>query len=318
MISIIIPCYNSERFIARTLNMLISQGLEDYELIAINDGSTDGTSKILHEYKAKITHFTVIDKKNEGVSVARNVGIQLAKGKYIYFLDSDDSLIDGTLSYYNKVLTENPLLPFYCFGYKSVKNGKTKKKYITKKFDNQILSNNVLEKNFLTKKFYVHICSCLCERNFLQTHNTFFTKGLKIGEDLEFLLTVMHNAEKAFYSSRLCYIYQLRNDSAMHGYTTYSLNQFNSFVVVRKFLVQNNFGNVYERNFFIANLYVLQLFFYLKSDISEKDISTKFISYKGVLSTPTHGRNLRTILIKVINFIGIQKLLTLFDKDLSL
>ena len=92
VLSIIIPCYNSEKFISSTLDMLIEQGLEGCEVIIINDGSKDNTSMIIHSYENRIQNCIIIDKENEGVSIARNIGIQKAQGKFIYFLDSDDSL----------------------------------------------------------------------------------------------------------------------------------------------------------------------------------------------------------------------------------
>ena len=95
LISIIIPCYNSERFIAPTVEMLIRQNISDCELILVNDGSKDNTLSILQQYEATNENIRVIDQPNQGVSVARNNGMLAARGKYIYFLDSDDMLTEG-------------------------------------------------------------------------------------------------------------------------------------------------------------------------------------------------------------------------------
>ncbi|WP_410984906.1 glycosyltransferase [Bacillus cereus] len=89
-VSIIIPVYNVENLLGRCLNSLMSQTLEDIEIIMINDGSTDRSAEILNEYAKKDKRIIVIEKENGGVSSARNKGIQIASGEYIGFVDPDD------------------------------------------------------------------------------------------------------------------------------------------------------------------------------------------------------------------------------------
>ncbi len=89
-VSLIIPVYNTEKYLRQCLDSVISQTFKEFECICINDGSTDNSLPILQEYINKDIRFKLIDKKNEGVSVARNTGIQNATGKYIVFIDSDD------------------------------------------------------------------------------------------------------------------------------------------------------------------------------------------------------------------------------------
>lgn len=89
-LSIIIPVYNTEKYLHRCLDSAINQTLTDIEIICINDGSTDNSLSILNEYAAKDERIRIVNKKNEGAGVARNTGIILAKGNYIGFIDSDD------------------------------------------------------------------------------------------------------------------------------------------------------------------------------------------------------------------------------------
>ncbi len=86
-ISVIIPTYNRERFVVRAIDSVLNQTFKDYEIIVVDDGSTDGTQKALGAYSNEIRH---IYQKNAGVSSARNVGINEARGKWVAFLDSDD------------------------------------------------------------------------------------------------------------------------------------------------------------------------------------------------------------------------------------
>ncbi len=97
-LTIIIPVYNVERYLPMCLNSVICQGLEDYEVVLVNDGSTDESGNICDEYASKHSNFSVIHQENMGVAAARNCGIAEAKGEYLMFLDSDDFLVPNTIA----------------------------------------------------------------------------------------------------------------------------------------------------------------------------------------------------------------------------
>ena len=92
ILSIIVPVYNKENYIADCLDSILSQTCRDFELILVNDGSTDASYKKCREYEAKDNRIVLIDQKNAGVSAARNKGLSIARGKYIGFVDSDDTI----------------------------------------------------------------------------------------------------------------------------------------------------------------------------------------------------------------------------------
>ena len=106
-ISVIIPVYNVEKYLKKCLDSLTAQTFTDWEAICIDDGSPDNCGIILDEYASKDTRFKVIHQKNQGLSIARNNGLKKAKGNYIYFLDSDDSLHPQCLEIAHKYATEN-------------------------------------------------------------------------------------------------------------------------------------------------------------------------------------------------------------------
>lgn len=97
-LSIIIPVYNTEKYLRECLDSLLSQTFEDWEAICVDDGSTDSSGAILDEYANKDSRFRVVHKTNEGVSVARNVGLDIALGTYIGFADADDVVSADWLS----------------------------------------------------------------------------------------------------------------------------------------------------------------------------------------------------------------------------
>ena len=96
-VSVIIPAYNSEKFIAETLDSLVAQTLKDIEVVIVNDGSTDGTQAIIDSYCEKYDIFKSYIKENGGVSKARNYGLERATGKYVVFLDADDTYSETSL-----------------------------------------------------------------------------------------------------------------------------------------------------------------------------------------------------------------------------
>ena len=89
-ISIIVPIYNSEKYLKRCIDSLVNQSMKEIEIILVNDGSTDGSLKLIEDYAMKDSRIRIINKNNGGVSTARNAGIEIATGKYISFVDSDD------------------------------------------------------------------------------------------------------------------------------------------------------------------------------------------------------------------------------------
>lgn len=96
-ISIIMPAFNSSKYIATTIESVLAQTFNDFELLIIDDGSTDNTSEIVNHYCKLDTRITLLCQKNQGVSYARNQGLELAKGEYIAFLDSDDQWLPNKL-----------------------------------------------------------------------------------------------------------------------------------------------------------------------------------------------------------------------------
>jgi glycosyltransferase involved in cell wall biosynthesis len=104
-VSIVIPCYNSEKFIGRTIDSVLHQSLTEFEIIIVNDGSTDSSRKIIETIND--SRVCIINTKNNGVSKARNIGLQEAKGKYILFLDSDDLLPNNYLMHSVETLSDD-------------------------------------------------------------------------------------------------------------------------------------------------------------------------------------------------------------------
>ena len=116
-ISIIMPIYNAEIYLEESVNSILNQNFEDFELICIDDGSTDNSLAILNEISKKDSRLRVISQKNLGAGAARNKGIKESLGEYICFIDSDDYVIPEYLEIaYDNITSNNSDIVFYKIG----------------------------------------------------------------------------------------------------------------------------------------------------------------------------------------------------------
>lgn len=125
-VSVIVPVYNNERYVVTCLNSLLAQTLQDVEVICINDGSTDQSSAVLHNFADRDSRVVVVDKENEGYGVGINTGLKLARGKYVTILESDDfadlSMLDTLYSYAETFGLDVVRANFYLYWSKKIKN----------------------------------------------------------------------------------------------------------------------------------------------------------------------------------------------------
>jgi len=174
-VSIIVPVYNVEKYVEKCLQTLIDQTLKDIEIIVVNDGSTDNSSRIINEYVSNFSNMIkCYDKENGGLSDARNYGMQYATGDYIAFLDSDDYVeLDMYEKMYNKAIEEKSDMVECDFIWE----------YPNKKvIDTGIIYNN--KKDMIT---YARVVAWnkIIKREVLEKANVIYPKGLRY-EDIEF------------------------------------------------------------------------------------------------------------------------------------
>lgn len=206
LISIIIPVYNAEKYIERTLNSIKEQTYSNYEIIIINDGSTDESVKICNDFKKKNNNIkiTVITQKNSGVSNARNSGICLSKGKYIIFVDSDDSLEKNML----KDLSDSiKIADLVISGYWWDINGHTNSKsHISCNVD----KSNIIE--LFEKGFINQLWNKIYVSDIIKKNNIRFDENLKVAEDLDFNLRYISYCNgDILFLDRYVYKYYIRN-----------------------------------------------------------------------------------------------------------
>ena len=199
--SIIVPAYNAEKYLERCLDSLVNQDLstKEYEVIVINDGSTDRTGAILHEYSNRYSYFHCITVENSGVSEARNYGCRKAKGKYFLFVDADDWIQSNVLQYVYDSLEKDELdILVMDFQYWDEK-GKLPKEF-NRVSDEKVLSAQVWSGTDFMQQFLPQVVWCNAYRaSFWQEHKL---KFLPIRhEDEEIIPRIFFYARRVKYSS---------------------------------------------------------------------------------------------------------------------
>lgn len=245
------------------------------EIIIINDGSTDLTNRQIKYFKEthkelkniKLVNFS----ENKGVSFARNSGIKLAKGKWLLFLDSDDTLNPNSLK---KVTSyENDNCDLITFGYKLCNNNYSKD-YSSYNFKKKKFKNKELLKVFLSKKINLHISSIAYRREFILKNNISFDVNKTIAEDLQFIILCLNKSRLSLYDPYHFFNYQIFNSTAMNGYDFFSLKMARSIEEFKSFI--DEFKKSRERcyfNFYLANFYVYNLKLIFKSkEYSKKGV----------------------------------------------
>lgn len=209
-VSIIIPIYNVEENLSECLDSVINQTLKDIEIICINDGSTDNSLAILNSYAQKDNRIVVINKKNEGVSKARNYGLNTAQGEYVMFLDADDYYtLDACEKAYNAVIQNNTDIGV--FGFARLNNNKIETSWHSKEI------TKICKGNYKTDlySFQEMIWHKIYRKSFLDKYNIRFLTDLKTGEDSVFAYTTFFNNASFTFIDGDFYIYRLgRNNSA--------------------------------------------------------------------------------------------------------
>lgn len=220
--SIIVPVYNIEIFIEQCINSIISQSFPDFEVILINDGSTDTSGEKCEQLKKLDNRINVVHQNNGGVSIARNNGIKKAKGDYLLFVDGDDYLNNNALEKLNEIIIYNNFPDFiynssvYCIMPKGKKFIKTFEFY-NRNIESLRGEDALIE--FLQKVsgYPWSIWGNIYKRNIIIENKIDFKNGVTLGEDADWLFRFILNSESNKIISFPFYNYRInRPNSAMN------------------------------------------------------------------------------------------------------
>ncbi|WP_199524650.1 glycosyltransferase family 2 protein [Pseudoalteromonas sp. bablab_jr011] len=281
LFSIIIPAYNAEKYITRAVDSVINQSFIDFEVVIINDGSKDKTLEVINNSYHAHENVTIVDKINEGVSSARNSGLNIAKGEYIVFLDADDWVENGYLDYLKKVI-ENQACDGIVLGYiqdfgsnfKLVQNFKNEKIIDSTEYSNLFIngaiSNNPWDKVFKRECYF--------------KNNIFFPDGISMGEDSVVSAKLGFNSQ-SIYISKSSYVHYMQDTN---GVTTKDLSIKNISDLDSALSCIISEYSSFHPSSILSRMYVIKMYNLTRKDNFKKLVSSPYyVNYMKHISNVT-------------------------------
>lgn len=240
MLTIIIPVYNVEKYITRCLDSILNQDFINFEVILINDGSTDNSLQICKHYKSIDDRIKVFSQENSGVSVARNRGIEMASGQWLCFIDGDDFIEKNILTDLINIVNTNNIDCVIAKAFIKSGNQKLKEKYP--------LKNSIINKNFKGLDLAINegyfrgsIWSVLYKKELLLNNNILFPTGIKNGEDTIFFSKILMYAQNIHISPLEFYNVYEREGSASRSWSFERiLLMINNIKYLQEYIKNNN------------------------------------------------------------------------------
>ena len=294
-ISYIIPCYNVEKYLTKCMKSLSQQRIDNgagIEYIFVNDGSTDGCLDLLKAFAAKDVRAKVIDQKNQGVSAARNHGLKMATGKYIFFLDGDDFLTDeASQLVYDVYMQKNVdiIIPRAFM----VKEDRLDDKKIWEVFPDK-------DNGLFTVKEFINISSCLpasvkvYKRDLLLRNDIVFDEDLKVGEVYTFFLHALAHSECVALTTNCMFNWVVRDAG-----TTKGINVTRDFQIINTIHRLDEYSeefpfNIRKEKSYHAGMYTLGNVFSFYKYLDTKTDDVEVLSFlKSVVNDRVYKQTLK-------------------------
>ncbi|MFI0429074.1 glycosyltransferase [Mariniflexile sp. HMF6888] len=234
ILSIVIPVYNVDAYIDKCIHSCFDQNVSKnlYEIILVNDGSTDNSLELCEKLKLQYPYIKIISQKNKGLSGARNTGLKHSLGDYVWFVDSDDWIKTNCLPDILKKLNSD--VDIIWLGHDVWSLGQSTKVYIPSEILNPISGEDFFI-NHLKNQFY--IWKFIYKRGFLLTNDLTFFEGI-LYEDLEFTPRALMHAKKCITIPQVCYHYLVREGSIANNIKEKNIDH--------RFIILNKLANLIE------------------------------------------------------------------------
>lgn len=313
MISVIIPAYNVEKYIGECIESVINQTYTDIEIIIVNDGSTDNTEKEIKKYASLYNNIKYFYQDNKGVSEARNLGITMAVGEYIYFIDPDDYIEKEALELmYNKIY--NMKADVVICGYKAFyeDNSREDEYNIYKVDDNKIYSNIYCIEEMLSLKIKGYVWDKLFKRENLVKNKFSFEAGRYI-QDWFPVFKEIYNSSRVVFVNKPLYNYRLRNGSTIHKRNEkliddyyYAVNNILNFLKKGPIKINEKKISLFKINTFYTLILGYYLYYIRDNNLNKKRnvyksfLSSKYGNYKVSLNELIFCSKISRVQLKVL------------------
>jgi glycosyltransferase involved in cell wall biosynthesis len=271
-ISIIIPVYNSEKYLEECLNSVISQNQLDCEILLINDGSKDKSLAICKKIAEQDNRIVVIDKENGGVSSARNAGLEQASGEYIAFVDSDDWVDKSIYSFIFEKFGEQFDIAMTGIVYKGLREKKDNLSFLKDEYVGESIKMDLMPKfyfygkGFQKKPISGHVYQMIFKKNLIDGIK--FLTEIKYAEDLLFCLTCLHKARKVVIDKNCYYFYRRNIDSITEKY----MNNLDDDIEIVGQKIEPLFSEALEKYGIFMNLNHIHIITFVKNLACSKSI----------------------------------------------
>lgn len=298
LLSIIIPIYKVEKYVRGTLESIYSQKFDehDFEVICVNDGTPDNSMQIVNEFANRHSNLHIVNQRNQGLSCARNAGLRIAKGDYIWFVDSDDTIACGSLYCLKNYLCGNPIVEIWGFDIVRVQESsgeETIERIVLRNKDANLYTKSVNYHKLIHKAHVAPVQRFVFKHDFLDRCNLSFRPGI-LHEDIEFMIRALFLAKSVVMINYSPYRYLVRTSgsimSSINIRSVYSrLEIINSLLLYKRENVTNYSDKIYfNDNMFLQVLSILYLKKVQSSDynklIKENISLFRKLAFRGVIA----------------------------------
>lgn len=313
-VSIIVPIYNLDReYLKYCIESILTQDYENLELILINDGSTNGCEVECEQAQEKDSRVVYIDQKNQGVSVARNAGLDVATGEYVIFVDGDDYVTDGILTKLVEKMEADLQLDILLFGYCTNYTNREMVR-VANEIDKAVLEKSRLQLAVLQGDPALGVIEVgapwgkIIRRKVIEDNHVRYTPGLKKGQDTVFILHLLEYCNNIDYLPIAGYHYRISTASVSHRYNTEIIDIMEKTIdAYRYFVAKYDKGTEFEKAVDLKNYKAmtneyLDLYFINKKNT--KKISENIKDYKELITRDRYANSIMSVDVKKLDIFG--------------
>ena len=310
-ISVVMPVYNKEMYLDKTLQCILNQSYKNFEVIIVNDGSTDNTKKICDEYAKKDSRISVYHIENGGVSNARNTGLKYVTGEYIQFIDADDCINEDVFKTYIEIL-EKEKYDIIFTSYNKVDHEDKILKVVDLEYRGLKYKKDILE-NFVKKQvdtgYYGCVSNKLIKFEIINKNSIYFDKKIVLAEDLDFYIDIYRYSNKYYFLElkSFNYLQDAANSSKLVYFNLDYYIQLLIILKIKKFI--NDFGYYIGENKMILDSKILDYVYFtvFYTDLDKDNIKhkvQKIYKEKDILKNLDirHKISFKLLIVKLIKY----------------
>ena len=302
MYSFIVSIYNVENYLAQCLDSIINQTYGDFEVILVDDGSTDNSGKICDQFQIKDNRIRVIHKQNEGLMSTRKIGVKEAKGKYICFIDGDDYISSDLLETYKRIHSKFDI-DVICCGYtesyidenKEIKLDLPTGLYNKNKLEKEIYPYMLSKRPFFNFFINPSVWSKCFKKELIQDLYEKIPLNISLGEDVALTYDALLKAENVYILGYTGYMYRQNPKSMTH---TYDKKLFEKVTNLATFLEKNLSRSKFNLNKQTIDYIIYLLYLSIDNEFKyndEKDLNNKIKNFSKYLNVSVFNNALREI-----------------------